>query len=271
MQFAEQKALFDYNSSLPFDVNEVSAEVRDSVTVRDIRFAAQGKTVSAYLVMPEGQGSFAGILWLHWLGEEKCNRSQYLDEAVELAKSGVVSLLPDAMWSREKWYESRVLEEDYANGIQQVIEIRRAMDLLLAQPNVNATRIAFVGHDYGGMYGTLAAGVDNKAKAYVLIALAPSFYDWAFYANQPQSRIDYICQNAVLEPTDYLRHIKSASILFQYAKNDIYIGTMKRAEFFHSAPEPRELKVYEDAEHSMHTEPIRADRMAWLKTQLGLG
>jgi dienelactone hydrolase len=273
MSFADQKALFDYDASLPFEVQTNHVDVRDGVTIKDITFTAiqENQPVRAYLVAPENADSCAAILWVHWLGEEHCNRNQYLDEATAIAKAGVVSLLPDAMWSQEDWYPKRVPAADYANSIRQVIELRRAMDLLLSQPHVDPTRVAFVGHDYGGMYGTLASGVDNKAKAYVLIAVAPSFFDWAFYAAQPESRADYICQNAVLEPTDYLRQIKNASFLFQYAETDPYIGYMKRVEFVRSAPEPREMKVYADAEHSMNTAQIRADRSAWLKTQLGLG
>ena len=270
--FADQKVLFDYDASLSFAINEIGVEVRDGVTVKDITFTAVrgGNPVSAYLVAPDRAESCAAILWVHWLGEEHSNRNQYLDEAVELAKLGVVSLLPNAMWSQENWYRNRVPAEDYANGIRQVIELRRAMDLLLSQPHVDAQRVAFVGHDYGGMYGTLAAGVDNKAKAYVFIAVAPSFFDWAFYATQPESRTEYICQNAILEPTDYLRQIKNAAFLFQYAQTDPYVGYMKRVEFVRSAPEPREMRVYEDAEHSMNTTQIRADRTTWLKVQLSL-
>lgn len=55
--------------------------------------------------------------------------------------------------------------------IDETIEVRRALDLLLAQPQVNRKRIGFVGHDYGAMYGALVAGVEKRVKAYVLIAV----------------------------------------------------------------------------------------------------
>jgi dienelactone hydrolase len=262
--------LFAYDSNAPFNIQTVNIEQRDTITISDITFQAGEKSVSAYLVTPPGEGKFAGILWLHWLGEEKSNRTQYLDEAVALAKDGAVSLLIDCMWSQPHWYEHRVPDEDYANSIQQVIEIRRAMDLLLAQPNVDGERIGFVGHDYGGMYGTLATGLDPKAKASVFIAVTPSFYDWAFFANQPQNRVDYIRQNAVLEPMIYLPHIKNGEFLFQFAENDIYIGTMKRAEFYHNAPEPKTLLKYPTADHSMNLSEVAKDRDDWLRTTLGL-
>jgi len=90
---ASRAALFRYNNA-PVNVKEVSSEQRGDVTVRDITFSpAAGREVKAYLVVPKGNGPFAGILWVHWLGEEKSNRTQFLDEAVELAPKGAVSLL----------------------------------------------------------------------------------------------------------------------------------------------------------------------------------
>lgn len=272
--FQEQADLFTYDSALPFDVREIRSSTRDGAIIMDITFVAvpDRDPISAYLVLPEtfSDGAQAGILWGHWLGEEHCNREQFLDEAIEMAGNGVVSLLPNAMWSQENWYENRVPADDYANGIAQVIAFRRAMDLLISQAAVDSKRLAYVGHDYSGMYGTLMAGVDNRAKAVVFVAVTPSFFDWAFFGNQPESRTDYLCQNAPLEPTDYLRQIKNASILMQFAKFDIYVGHMKNREFYFHAPEPKELKVYEEADHSMNLPEIRADRVAWLKDKLSL-
>jgi cephalosporin-C deacetylase-like acetyl esterase len=263
--------LFDYDTSADLKVREIGVEKRGDVTVSDITFegVSGGEIVNAYLVEPPGSGPFAGILWVHWLGEEKCNRSQYLDEAIELAPKGAVSLLVDAMWSAPDWYRKRIPEQDYDNTIRQVIELRRAMDVLTAQSNVDKARIGFVGHDYGGMYGTLMAGVDPRAKTYVLMAVTPSLNDWAFYAAQPQSKVEYIRQNAVFELTEYIRQVHNASVFFQFAEKDIYISHMGAALYFRSANEPKERKFY-DADHSLHTPEVAADRASWLIKELAL-
>src|SRR5690349_14690241 len=167
---AARSALFRYKTESP-SIKEVKSEQRGDVTVRDITFSsAPGRETKAYLVVPKGNGPFAGILWVHWLGEEKSNRNQFLDEAVELAPKGTVSLLVDAMWSEPEWFGKRIPEKDYENSIRQVIELRRALDLLLSQANVDKTRIGFVGHDYGAMYGMLMAGVDQRVSTFVFIA-----------------------------------------------------------------------------------------------------
>ncbi|MBX3083201.1 MAG: hypothetical protein KF716_16335 [Anaerolineae bacterium] len=263
--------MFNYDNTADLMIKEVGTEQRGDVTIRDLSFVGvQGQApINAYLVVPQGAGSFAGILWVHWLGEEHSNRTQFLDEAVALAPKGVVSLLVDAMWSKAGWYENRVPAEDYRNSIEQVITLRRAMDVLMAQPNVDTARIGFVGHDYGGMYGSIMAGVDPRAVTYVLIAVTPSLNDWAFFAAQPDSKPAYIRQNADLELTDYIHRVTNASVFFQFAEKDIYISRTGTAIFFAAANEPRQRQWYA-ADHSMNVSEAKADRAAWLIEKLAL-
>src|SRR3982750_3384183 len=94
--------LFDYNQSAPMDVKVVKTEMRDGIEVRDITFAnTSGGRTAAYLVIPKAGGEHPAALMMHWYAPEEkdSNRTQYLGQAVELAKSGVVSLLPETMWS----------------------------------------------------------------------------------------------------------------------------------------------------------------------------
>src|SRR4051794_10949579 len=90
------------------DLQVVSTVEREGgVTVRDITFASlTGSRTPAYLVTPAGKGPHPGILYVHWYEppDPTSNRTEYLEEAVTLARSGVVSLLPATMWSDFKWF-----------------------------------------------------------------------------------------------------------------------------------------------------------------------
>jgi cephalosporin-C deacetylase-like acetyl esterase len=270
-EVAARTSLFRYNATSPVTVKEVSSEQRGDVTVRDITFSpGPGREIKAYLVVPKGDGPFAGVLWAHWLGEEKSNRTQFLDEAVELAPKGAVSLLVDAMWSAPNWFGNRIPDKDYDNSIRQVIELRRALDLLLSQSNVDKTRVGFVGHDYGAMYGMLLAGVDQRINTFVFIAPTQSFNDWAFLGPQPKSKSAYLKQNSNLELTDYLRQARNSSKFFQFGKGDFYVSQADAAVLFAAATEPRQRKLYE-ASHKMEGNEIVKDRAEWLVKQLKLG
>jgi len=269
--FAERVALFAYDTHADLAIQERGVEQRDGVAIHDLSFIAEPGTkqrINAYLVVPPGNGAHAGVLWVHWLGEPKTsNRTQYLDEAVALAAQGVESLLVDAMWSDPDWYAKRDPEQDFDASIRQTIALRRAMDLLASRPGIDAKRLGYVGHDFGGMYGMLAAGVDRRAKTYVFMAVAPSLLEWAFFASQPKSKIDYIRKNAPLELSEFVHRIDNASVLFQFAKNDAYVSRASTGVLLNAANAPKERKFYE-ADHAMNKPEIAQDRDARLLKEL---
>ena len=272
-EFKAQRTLFNYDAALPLGVKVKEVEKRLGATVLDLTFdALSGKDVAAYVVTPEGKGPFPAVLWVHWLGEpETTNRTQFLKEAVNLASHGVVSVLPDAMWStatNPEWFGKRVPDEDYGNSIRQVIALRRAMDLLLSQQGVDKSRVGLVGHDYGGMYSMMMAGVDQRLRAQVYVAVVPSLNDWAFLGPQPKSKAAYLRQNAMLELTDYLRQVKSVPAFLQFGTKDVYVSRVD-AGMIANALSTKNRKFYE-ADHAMTLPEIAADRAAFLLKELAV-
>ena len=165
--------LFDYDQASPLDVQELSVKDQAGAAVHDITYAAHDPQygfpikgrMSAYLVTPSGVGSFAGVVFMHWLGQPNGNRNEFLDEAVALAPKGVVSILVQGVFP---WYDSpSSYDADRVEVINQVIELRRAVDVLLSQPGVDPQRIAYVGHDYGALFGGVLSGVDHRIKTFV--------------------------------------------------------------------------------------------------------
>src|SRR5690348_10441645 len=95
-QNAAPASHWQYDRSSPLDVQETGAEHRGNITIQEISYASpKGGRVPAYLVVPNGKGPFPAVLWGHWYwpNSEFSNRKEFLDEAVVLAKSGVISLL----------------------------------------------------------------------------------------------------------------------------------------------------------------------------------
>ena len=99
---------WDYDQSAPLNIKQAGVRERDGITIYDISFSSpvgerskavgpNGGTVTAYLVVPPGQDRFPAVIFGHWCmpGSEKKNRTEFLDEAIVLARSGVISLLPD--------------------------------------------------------------------------------------------------------------------------------------------------------------------------------
>jgi len=262
---------FDFDGSAALNFHEMSHETRGTALVRDIIFSPTGKPVKAYLVSPvKSVGLNAAILYVHWLGEPSTsNRTEFLNEAVSLANRGVISLLVDTMWADPTWYKERVPEDDRDSSIRQVIQLRRAMDLLLAQPNIDTKRIAFVGHDFGAMYGILAGALDRRAKTYVFMACTPHFYDWFLFARQPQDIPAYQQQIAPLDPINFASRLAPASVYFQFANNDQYVSSTQAAALY-AAVGPRKQMTTYDTGHELQTPEADFDRLTWLARELAL-
>ena len=97
------EAHFAYDPKAPLDAVTTAVETRGDVVIQDLTYASpKGGRVPAYLVVPAGRGPFAAVLWGHWYWENSPmkSRRQFLDEAVVLARSGVVSLLTDGPVAR---------------------------------------------------------------------------------------------------------------------------------------------------------------------------
>lgn len=266
------QTLFSYDVKAPA-VRELGVEARPGAAVHDVAFdGSAGREIRAYLVVPDGgPAPHAGILYVHWLGEEKSDRTEFLDEAVELAKKGAVSLLINTPWSAPKWFETRTCQADYGSSIEQVRDLRRALDVLVAQPGVDPARIGYVGHDFGAMYGVLMGAADPRPKAFVLIAGTTHFSDWFLLGAPPkeQDKAAYLRQMAELDPIRFVGELAPRPILFQFANKDPYVSRAVAHAFSSAAGEPKELHFYETT-HRMDDAGAAAERVRWLSRALSL-
>ena len=272
---------FDYDRQAPLSIKEIGVEHRAGIKIHDITYASpKGGVVPAYLVVPKGKGPFAAVIWGHWYwaNSPMRNRTQFLDEAVVLAEAGVVSLLTDGPIARPGHVDSKDPFDDQnaTDFLQQVIDMRRGVDLLLARKDVDARRIAFVGHSYNAKIGALLSGVDRRFKAFVLMAGATSdevgrqtkeFQE--FRQKVGAEKVDaFIAKYSYLDQGKYVSHAAPAVVFLQYARHETFL-TPERARLYAAVvSEPKRFKLY-DAPHALNAEATR-DRIAFLTEQLKL-
>jgi cephalosporin-C deacetylase-like acetyl esterase len=272
---------FDYDQKAPLDVKEVGVEHRGDVAVHDLSYASpKGGRVPAYLVVPKGKGPFAAIVWGHWYmpGSEFLNRKEFLEEAVALAPSGVVSLLIDGPIARPGYKPlSEPLDESQITyRVQAIVDMRRGADLLLARPDVDPKRLAYVGHSYNAATGAFLAGIDRRFKAFVLMAgnlsdqvdmKSKEFQD--FRKQVGAEKFDaFMAKYSWLDQGKYVAHAAPASVFLQYATKEDFLTPERAREYFALVSEPKELKFYE-APHALNAE-ARRDRIAYLVKELSL-
>lgn len=234
---------------------------RDGARILDIRVA----DADAYLVEPIGGGRGPALLFLHWFDTEAPdgNRTQFLDEAIELARDeGFVSILPQGHFP---WAgDPTDAISDVARIRSEVARHRAALDHLVARDDVDDTRVGFVGHDFGGMHGIVLVADDPRITAAVVIAATPRWGDWFLpFWRIEGDRFDYLRSLAEVDPISRVGDIAPRPILLQFAHSDFFIAAMAGMELHRAAGEPKEMRAY-DADHGVRHPQARADRREFL-------
>jgi cephalosporin-C deacetylase-like acetyl esterase len=267
----EPASMFAYDRRGPAGLEIVGSETRSAAVVTDLTYRTlTGTRRAAYLVTPATYraGRRAGVLFIHWYEPPKAtsSRKEFLPDAIDLAADGVVSLLVDTMWSDPKWFTSRDPGSDLGSSIEQVKELRRALDILASRPGVDPSRLYYVGHDFGAMYGALVASEDAaRLKAVVFMAGTRSFSDWFLLwpKRDAAGRKAVIRTLAPLDPTRHLARVGRLPVLFQFAMRDKFVTKEAADALVESAAGPKEARWY-DAEHELNADATR-DRLAWLR------
>ena len=263
---------FDYDRTAPLELSTGPAQrLAPGVTSRTVRFASpSGHTVTGELIAGSQTGSHPGVLFVHWLGDPKTtNHTEFEADAIALARRGATSLLVDAVWARTDWFDT-VGVSDEADVLQargQVVDLRRALDVLAVQKGVDADRIAYVGHDFGAMFGALLAGADARPRVFVLMAGVPTLSEWYLLGKTHPHRDDYVKALDALDITGSLSRSKAKAMLFQFSAHDKYVSPDRAQAFASASTLPRGVFVY-DVDHSLKARAAYADRQAWLVEQV---
>ncbi|MBP7864891.1 MAG: hypothetical protein KA419_02995 [Acidobacteria bacterium] len=250
-----------------------------------------GPPAGAFLAVPDGKlwvekagEGPAGVLFMHW---GQGDRTEFLSEAAVYARAGAVSLCLDAPWGRpDPW---RQIGEDVtqpertrAMYVQTVIDLRRAVDVLLAE-GVDPARIAFVGHSFGATWGGSLAGVEKRIRTCVLMGGLPNVADFSASGAPKWDALKARMTALVAAPLReaYARAVgpvsavnlvglaPPSSVFFQFGTQDSYIPRQAALDYVAAAKEPKRVGWYPCSHEFLDLEATR-DRLSWLAAELGL-
>jgi dienelactone hydrolase len=272
---------FDYDQKARLGIKQVGVQRRQNATIYDITYdSPKGGVVPAYLVVPKGRGPFAAVIWGHWCWQNSSmrNRREFLDEALALSQTGLVSLLTDHPMSRPGYVPIKdpLDERSATEFLQQVIDMRRGVDLLTARRDVDPKRIAFVGHSCNAAVGALLSGLDRRFRAFVLMAgsmsdeISQNTKDFQEFRQKvgPEKVDAFIAKYEYLDQGRFVSHAAPAVILLQYGSREKFLNAERARQYAAVVSDPKELKIY-DAEHALNAE-ARRDRIQFLIEQLKL-
>jgi dienelactone hydrolase len=275
--------LFDYDSKSALDLQDKVIEDFDGGAIHNVTYTSpKGGTVSAYLILPKGKGPFATVLFGHW---GNGTRAEFIPEAKLYAKAGVVSLIPDYPWDRAG--ESRKSLDHYDRPeidrdiqIQAVIDLRRGIDLLLARPDVDRKRLAYVGHSYGAQWGSILSAADQRMKVSVLMAGVAELADILLRSDEPgivefrktqtAGQLEkYVAVNSSLDAIHFIGNAAPIPLLLQFANYEQYFDKTSMQNYIAAASQPNKVLKYDTA-HDLNDPQALQDRYDWLATYLDL-
>jgi dienelactone hydrolase len=264
------RMLFAYRRNQPLSVRVHDRRTTSRAVVEEITYPSpvQGR-VTAYLVKPRlPAGRRPAILFLPDVGGSK---EGFLPEAMAFAQAGAVSLLIDAQQARPPNPEFPACTfTDPAILRQTVIEERRAIDVLSADPQVDARRIGFVGLSFGAHVGSILSGVEPRFKALVIDSSEAHISTSHFFSTTcAGSGPDHTRVMGFYDPVLYVGAAAPAALFLQNGREDPYVDAEGARALQQTASEPKRISWY-DAGHQLNNQAER-DRFSWLGEWLKLG
>jgi dienelactone hydrolase len=258
----ETAALFDYDASRPLEVTEGEVVTDLLFSLTGLSFTSPGGgRVPGVVARPGSKRSGApGVIFMHGSGG---TRIDFIDEAGKLASRGVVAMTIDSPFSRSERADVRAGYGDDGTVrrlmIQNVVDLRRGLDVLVGHYGVDPERTAVVGYSMGVQAAALAAALDSRVRAVVLMA-------GRAHPSGPEGQRKPIF--AELDTVHYVDHLSPARVLLQGGTKDAVIGRAEMEALFAATSEPKEIRWY-PTDHGLGFESQR-ERIDWLSEVLGL-
>jgi len=277
--YARGVSLFDYERSAPLLIEEVGRWTEEGVTFIDLTYESpKGGRVPATLAVPPGPGPFAGLVLQH--GMPSSRQSKYT-LAGAYGRLGAVSIMIDAPFARPVNGERAPVlftEQDRVDQIQLIVDLQRAVDLLIAREDVDAERLAFIGVSYGGAMGGLLAGVETRLQAYVFVVgggglverhlLIPEGFRTPFDELTEEEQREWIELMWPIEPHHYVSHAAPAALLYQNGEDDLMVIRESAERYQGAGSEPKQIHWYASG-HSLPFSHLH-DQAVWLHDRIGI-
>jgi dienelactone hydrolase len=273
---ASALAAFAYDRAAAYDPVLQPIGTQPGVQIYSLSFLSPRGTgrATGRLFVPEGAGPFAGLVLQHGMPGNAEGMTGY---GVLLARHGGVVVALDAPFARRGGSPVRFTEADSAEQVQFMTDLQRAVDLLVARPDVDASRIGYLGISYGGAMGALFVGIERRLKTGILVVAdggLVSHFTGPEDGGSPFPGLScaqwrrWLQSMIPIEPVKYVGRASPTPLLLQSGRQDVLVPP-RDAERLHAAvPVPKTIRWY-DAGHGLTAEAAR-DRLVWLQQWLGM-
>lgn len=262
---------FAYDAAQPLrfaDRGRVNA--RYPIKIDDVSYTAGRDRIAAFLVVPPSGGKrLPAVIYVHGSGGD---RKQLVVPATWLASRHAVGLVitapsttasaPAGGSPRAELRRQARLEE------RDVIAVRRGIDLLRRRPDVDPSRIGYVGWSAGARTGAIVAGVEPRLRTVVLMSGGATPIS-SYAARAPASLRPAIRSYlGAVDPLRYVPRATGSALLLQDGRRDQIVPRSALEALAHAAPNGTTVRWY-NGDHGLNAKAYH-DQLVWLARKLRL-
>ena len=248
------------------ELEEGSGRERDGIGTYRVGIGLpDGARIPGYVVRPldlDEEDDPAGVVFVHGAGG---GADDFLREGHELAQRGAVVLTTDSPYVRSTDEALRggeaALQDTYDAMAQWVREVRIALDLLVDRYGADPDRLAVVGYSMGAQPATIAAALDPRVQALVVMA------GQAYPAGLPDDLLARRLFTAI-DTEGFVDNLAPTDVLFQGAEFDSVVPRHEMEVLYEHASKPKQIRWY-DADHELG-QVAATERVEWLAEELQL-
>jgi uncharacterized protein len=267
--------LFAHDAEAPLEIERHPTSTQTGLARDELDYnSPMGGRVPAYLIRPEGEGDYPGLILMHGSGG---SRGDLLGQGYDYARLGVIVLLISAPPARldPPGPFITLTPADADAQVQLIVDLRRAVDVLV-EVGADPERIGYLGYSYGAAMGAELAGVEPRIRAFVfdvgdggLVTHLTGPDDAAGELSRlsPADRDAWLAAMEPIEPIYFVGHATESALLFQSARFDELVPVADAERLHEAASEPK-MVIWYDSGHGL---PIAAwcEGADWLREHLG--
>lgn len=271
-------SVFDYAVTAAIELDTVRQADQGTVRMYTVSYRSPGgNRVTGLLAVPAGEGPKPALVLMHGLPGNAQGAMNLL--GLDYARRGAVALAIDAPWVRRGGLPDLTVR-DSVEQVQLMQDLRRAVDLLVARPDVDAGRIGYIGGSYGGAMGALFVGIEKRLRAANLFVPDGGLVAHFTTADgtpigplagaTPGARERWLEAMDPIEPIRFVGRSSPTPLLIQNGRQDQLVANDDAEALHAAAGEPKRI-IWYDFGHGLGSHPqARADRLAFFVEHLNI-
>lgn len=264
---------YEYDKAIP--LKDTLIKLQDTIDFRLFHLvytSVHNQKATGLLSIPKhGQAPYPVIILMHGLGDHK--GVDYVTYGNSFfSKNGYAVLRLDMSEHGERkgdFYDFDLTgpHKYWTREIvsQTVFDLRRAVDFIETQKNLDAKRIGYYGVSLGGIAGTIFCGVEDRVKVPIM-ALAGGQLNLLYGIKSVTNKTKEF--TSIIEPLNFVKQIAPRPFLMLNAKNDEVVPPMMPKLLFKAAKEPKEIIWYNAKHRNAPLDSIYGDGLKWFDQHL---